>query len=213
MEKNVHINIGRQIGAGGLAVAKELGRRLGIKVYDKELVSLAAKECGLERSIIEGADEKDNLSLSSTFSFSSFADAIANAFNSNVINGNTLFQIQSNVIRKVAEEGSTIFLGRCADYVLRDFPLCLNVFITASMADRIKRIRECGRLENPEKYTDSKIEALLLKGDRKRASYYGDYSFKTWGAAASYDLCLNSSLLGIEGCADIIEDAVKRRLL
>jgi cytidylate kinase len=213
MEKHIHINIGRQIGAGGLDVARELGKRFGIKVYDKELLTLAAKESGLDHSVFAQEDEKDNLPLNTGFSFSSFAEAISNAFRPSVYNSNTIFTIQSEVIRRLAKEGSTIFVGRCADYVLRDFEGCINVFITSSMEDRIKRIRSINKYGDTTGLSDEKLADLLQKGDRKRASYYGGYSFKTWGAAESYDLCLNTSLLGIDGCADIIEETIKRHLL
>ena len=213
MEKHIHINIGRQIGAGGLDVAKELGRRFDIKVYDKELLTIAAKESGLDHSVFAREDEKDNLSLNTGFSFSTFAEAISNTFKPSVYNSSTLFAIQSDVIRSLAEKGSTIFVGRCADYVLRDFKSCLNVFITSSMEDRIRRVRSINKYGDTQGLSDEKLANLLTKGDHKRASYYGDYTFKTWGAAESYDLCLSSSVLGIEGCADFIEETVRRRLL
>jgi len=213
MEKHIHINIGRQIGAGGLDVARELGKRFNIKVYDKELLTLAAKESGLDHSVFAKEDEKDNLSLNTGFSLSSFAEVISNTFKPSVYNSNTIFTIQSEVIRKLASEGSTIFVGRCADYILRDVPGCLNVFITASMEDRIKRVRSVNKYGDSEGISDEKLSDLLQRGDRKRASYYGDYSFKTWGAAESYDMCLNSSFLGIDGCADLIEETINRCLL
>ena len=213
MEKHIHINIGRQIGAGGLEVARELGNRLDIRVYDKELLTLAAKESGLDHSVFAREDEKDNLSMNTGFSFSSFAEAITNTFRPSVYNSNTIFTIQSQVIRRLAEEGSTIFVGRCADYVLRDFKGCISVFITSSMKDRIHRIRTINKYGDTKGVSDDKLADLLEKGDRKRASYYGDYTFKTWGAAESYDMCLSTSLLGVDGCADIIEETIRRRLL
>ena len=213
MEKHIHINIGRQIGAGGLEVARELGKRLDIRVYDKELLTLAAKESGLDHSVFAREDEKDNLSMNTGFSFSSFAEAITNTFRPSVYNSNTIFTIQSQVIRRLAEEGSTIFVGRCADYVLRDFEGCISVFITSSMEDRIHRIRTINKYGDTQGVSDDKLADLLVKGDRKRASYYGDYTFKTWGAAESYDMCLSTSLLGVDGCADIIEETIRRRLL
>ena len=213
MEKHIHINIGRQIGAGGLEVARELGKRLDIRVYDKELLTLAANESGLDHSVFAREDEKDNLSMNTGFSFSSFAEAITNTFRPSVYNSNTIFTIQSQVIRRLAEEGSTIFVGRCADYVLRDFEGCISVFITSSMKDRIHRIRTINKYGDTQGVSDDKLADLLEKGDRKRASYYGDYTFKTWGAAESYDMCLSTSLLGVDGCADIIEETIRRRLL
>ena len=192
-------------------MARELGKRFNIKVYDKELLTLAAKESGLDHSVFAKEDEKDNLSLNTGFSLSSFAEVISNK--PSVYNSNTIFTIQSEVIRKLASEGSTIFVGRCADYILRDVPGCFNVFITASMEDRIKRVRTVNKYGDSVGISDEKLSDLLQRGDRKRASYYGDYSFKTWGAAESYDMCLNSSFLGIDGCADLIEETINRCLL
>lgn len=212
-KKLIHINIGRQIGAGGLELAHVLGQRLSIKVYDKELITLAAKESGFDSSLFAKADEKDTLSLNSGFSFLSFVNAVSSVFGSNVIGGEKLFEIQSNVIKRLADEQSTIFVGRCADYILRDYPNCLNVFVSADIKDRIARVRSQGssKFKDLDTIDDTRLEELLNKGDRRRASYYGEYSLKTWGAAESYHLCLNSSLFGIEGCAEIIEKFITER--
>lgn len=213
-KKNLfHINIGRQIGAGGLELARLLGEKYGIKIYDKELVEIAAKESGLDRNLFARADEKNNLALHNNFSFSSLTGATANTFGSNFISGGRLFKIQSDVILSLAEKESTIFIGRCADYILRDCPNCLNVFITASKSDRIARIRRDGRLEGLENITDDKLSEMLDKGDRRRADYYGSYSFKVWGAAESYDICLNSSVLGMEKCVGIVRDYIDTHFL
>ena len=212
MSKIFHINIGRQIGSGGLLVAERLGEIFNVKVYDKQLINMAAKESGLDASLFKNEDEKDSLSLNSSFSFSTFVEAVSSGFGSNMISSSNLFKIQSDVIRKIATRGSTIIVGRCADYILRDFKGCLNVFISADMKDRVQRIRESGRFPDVENLTDEKIEDLIKKGDRKRASYYSDFSLKTWGAAESYHLCLNSSLFGIDGTVSIIEKYVRENL-
>ena len=125
----IHINIGRQIGAGGLELAQRLSKELDIKVFDKELITLAAKESGLDKNLFAKADESDNLGLNNSFSLSSFVEAVQTGFGANYISGGRLFKIQSEVIKKLANEGSTIFIGRCADYILRDYPNCLNIFI------------------------------------------------------------------------------------
>lgn len=213
MSKFFHINIGRQIGSGGLLVANRLGEIFNVQVYDKQLINMAAKESGWDASLFEKQDEKESLTLNNSFSFSTFVEAVASGFGSNMLSSSNLFKIQSDVIIKLAKKGSTIIVGRCADYILRDFHSCLNVFISAEMEDRVKRIRQSGKFSDIENLTDEKIADLLRKGDRKRASYYSDFSLKTWGAAESYHLCLNSSLFGIEGTVSIIEKYVRENLL
>lgn len=182
MEENTVITVGRQFGSGGKQVALEIGRKLGIKVFDKELITEAAKESGLGTGMFEKMDEKKRL-----FSIQSG------------LGGNELFQIQSNVIRKIAEEGSAVFVGRCSNYVLRDMR-SLDLFLTAPMDARVARVME--RCQVTEKEAVSMIE----KQDKSRAAYYNFFSFGNWGAASDYDLCMDSSLLGIEGTADYIID-------
>ncbi len=213
MSKIFHLNIGRQIGSGGLEIAKRLGEIFNIKVYDKNLINMASRESGLDASLFERQDEKDSLQLNGSFSFSTFVEAVASGFGANMISSSNLFKIQSDVIRRIASKGSTIIVGRCADYILRDLDGCLNVFITADLKDKIERIRKSGKFSDVENLTDEKIADLIEKGDRKRASYYEDFSLKVWGVADSYDLCLNSSTFGIDGSVAIIEKYIKEKLL
>lgn len=208
----IHINIGRQIGAGGLELAQRLSKELDIKVFDKELITLAAKESGLDKNLFAKADESDNLGLNNSFSLSSFVEAVQTGFGANYISGGRLFKIQSEVIKKLANEGSTIFIGRCADYILRDYPNCLNIFITANMNDRIKRIRSAERITDAKSLSDEKIESLLNKGDRQRSIYYSDYSFKKWGYAESYDITFNSSLFSMDEMVTIIKNYIDSHL-
>ncbi len=124
----------------------------------------------------------------------------------NELSNDNLFRLQSEAIRKAASERSCVFIGRCADYVLRDYPRCVNVFIAADAEDRIRRICEDDGVDRQE--AQRKMEA----GDRKRAEYYNFYSRKKWGAAATYDLCLNSSVLGIEDTVGFIIDFARKKL-
>jgi len=195
MEKKFVITIGRQLGAGGKALAEELGRRLGVPVYNHEIINEAAKQSGIAAEHFEKADEHEgNLTPLGTgiWSFGSMTTP-------GYINNDTLFAIQSQTIESLAEKGSCIFVGRCADYVLRNHEGVLSLFVTATMEDRLARLmKECNKCEK-------ECRTWIANTDRKRASYYNYYTFKTWGAAESYDLCLNSSKLGIERCADIVE--------
>ncbi len=194
MEKRIVVTIGRQFGSGG----KKLAEQLGIPYYDKELINLASKESGICGEFFEKADEKNSGSLLKALAMGfSMNNAI---FQSNdYLSNESLFQIQSEVIRKVAAEGSCVLVGRCADYILRDEPDCVHVFISASWQDRVRRAMEYNRV--PEK----EAEEFLKKADKSRASYYNYYTDKVWGAAGSYDLCVNSSLYGIDRTVDFIK--------
>ena len=198
MDKNIIINIGRQFGGGGLGVANELGRKLGIPVYDKELIAKAAQDSGFSKAIFETSDEKKRFfSLSSIFA-NRFGDT------ENYMSDRGLFKMQSETIRKIAEQGSANIVGRCSDYILRDMENTFNVFLTSPLEVRAARIAERSgvSLEEAEKIAEEK--------DRKRSDYYNYYTFGNWGHASTYDLCLDSSLLGIEGTADFIIDFARK---
>lgn len=203
MKDNYIINIGRQFGSGGRLIGGELAKKLGISFYDKELISIASKESGLGKEFFEGADEKKRPSFSGLFGLRT--NVVGSEFFNSYLSNETLFKIQSDVIRELAEKGSCVFVGRCADYILRDNPRCLNIFITGDTDDKVKRVAI--RQGLPE----DKIEDLLEKTDKNRAGYYNYYTNKTWGAADSYHICINSSVLGIDGTVDLIVEILKQR--
>ena len=199
MEKNkTIITIGRQLGSGGRTIGKKLAERLGIAYYDRELINLASKESGICGEFFEKADEKTSGGLLKAFAMG-FSMNSAIFQNNDYLSNESLFQIQSDVIRKVAAEGSCVLVGRCADYILRDESICLNVFVTARMEDRIKRV-----LEYNNELKENEVEEFINKADKSRSAYYNYYTDKVWGAAASYDLCVNSSYYGIEATVDYI---------
>ena len=198
MEKKIIINIGRQFGGGGLGVAHELGRKLGIPVYDKELITKAAQDSGFSKAIFEESDEKKRFfSLSSIFA-NRFGDT------ENYMSDRGLFKMQSETIRKIAEQGSAIIVGRCADYILRDMECTLDVFLTSPLEIRAARIAERSGLSLEE------AEKLAEEKDKNRAEYYNYYTFTDWGVASTYDLCIDSSALGIEGTADLIIEFARK---
>ena len=198
MDKKIIINIGRQFGGGGLGVAHELGRKLGIPVYDKELITKAAQDSGFSKAIFEESDEKKRFfSLSSIFA-NRFGDT------ENYMSDRGLFKMQSETIRKIAEQGSAIIVGRCADYILRDMECTLDVFLTSPLEVRAARIAERSGLSLEE------AEKLAEEKDKNRAEYYNYYTFTDWGVASTYDLCLDSSVLGIEGTADLIIEFARK---
>lgn len=198
MDKKIIINIGRQFGGGGHGVASELSRKLGIPVYDKELIKKAAQDSGFSAEFFEESDEKKRFfSLSSIF---------ANGFSEteNYMSDRGIFKMQSQTIMKIAEQGSAVIVGRCSDYILRDMGCTLDVFLTSPLEVRAARIAERTGMSLEE------AARLAEEKDRKRAEYYNYYTFTDWGVASTYDLCLDSSILGIEGTADFIIDFARK---
>lgn len=207
MEDKFVINIGRQLGSGGKDVGEILARRLGIKVYDKQLINLAAEQSGLCPEFFEQADEKQARNIFSTLiGYLRAPFSGEDGASGDVLGSDALFKIQSDVIRDLAGRESCIFVGRCADYILREHPRCVNVFISADRDDR------CRRLCAAQKIDEAQAQALIERTDARRAGYYNYYSSRTWGEAATYHLCIDSSVLGLEGTADVILDFAARKL-
>lgn len=204
MDANYIINIGRQLGSGGRQIGEILASKLDISFYDKELIQIASQESGLGKEFFEKFDEKNSHSIFGGL-FGLRGTFTEEQYSNSYLNNETLFKIQSDVIRKLAEEQSCIFVGRCADYVLKDNPLCLNIFISADMDDRIKRVAE------KENMPVNKAKDLIEKTDKKRAAYYNYYSNKIWGAADSYHLCINSSYLGIDETVNYIIQLIDKK--
>lgn len=196
---NLIINVGRQFGSGGRLVANALGQKLGIQVYDQELIAKAAEQSGFSKELFAKSDEKRNLLALSGF----IVDVGRFGSADNYVSDNQLFVIQSNVIRSIADQGPAIFIGRCSDYILRDRQ-CLDVFVTAPDDVRIRRVAERMNL------SESQAESLIRKKDRTRETYYNYFTFGHWGVASNYDLCVDSSILGIDGTADMIIDFCRR---
>lgn len=188
--KKIIINIGRQFGSGGKNTAEILGQKLGVTVYDTELITEAAKKSGFSKDFLTTSDEDTNF--------------FKLGFNNSFISNNSFFQIQSDAIRNIAEQGSAIFVGRASDYILRDMD-CLDVFITSPLEVRAKRISERRSISREA------AEALIAKKDRRREAFYNYVTFGNWGMASNYDLCIDSSILGIEGTADFIIDFAKKK--
>ncbi|MDR3704981.1 MAG: cytidylate kinase-like family protein [Paludibacteraceae bacterium] len=206
MDEKYVINIGRQLGSGGREIGKKLAKELGIAYYDKELIQEAAKESGLSEEVFEKADEDNKHSIISNL-FGIRIPLIGDeSLNKNILSNDTLFQIQSDVIKNMAEDHSCIFVGRCADYILRENPRCVNVFISSSIEERIRQIESLYNL------TEDKAKELIERTDKKRAGYYNYYTTKTWGAASSYHLCIDATALGIDETVNFIIQFAKKKL-
>ncbi|MDY2974446.1 MAG: cytidylate kinase-like family protein [Alloprevotella sp.] len=198
------INIGRSLGSGGRAIGRLLQKELNIAYYDREILNLAAKESGLCAEVFEHADEKNRFlrTLGNMIPFIGGSES----FYPGELSEENLFRIQADAIRKAAADHSCIFIGRGADYVLRDLPRCVNVFVTADMKDRIQAVCQ------HENVNEQKARERIEQVDKERARFYNFFTSGTWGAAATYDLCINSSILGMEGSADFIKQFALKKL-
>lgn len=203
MKKDIIITIGRQFGSGGKCVAEVLGRKLGIPVYDQELIMKAAQESGFSAEFFEQSDEKRRF-----FSLSSIFATAYSSETENYMSDKGLFRIQCETIRNIAAQGPAVIVGRCSDYVLRDMKNKLDVFLTSPLEKRAARVAERQGIDY------AKAMETVEREDRNREEYYNYYTFGNWGVASNYDLCIDSDKLGDEGTADmIIEFARKAGLL
>lgn len=190
------VTIGRQFGSGGHNVGKALAHSLQIPYYDRNLIEMASQKSGIEVGLLSYYDERTS---PSSLMKAKGGEAAAKG----VSVGETLFQVQSQLILDIARAGSCVIVGRCADYILRDFPELFSVFITAPVPERLARVMDRNHMPEED------AAAALKKVDRQRAVYYNFYTGKQWGAPESYHLTVDSSILGIEGTARLLEDKIK----
>ncbi len=203
MEKHIIFNIGRQFGSGGKSIALRIGEVLGIPVYDGEILTEAARQSGISPELFVQQDEKRrSWGIGSIFGANRYASGYSTGSG---INDAELFRLQSDAIRDIASRGSAVFVGRASDYVLRELDCCVDVFVCAPLAVRVGRIRERLGIDD-----DEKAAALIEKKDKGRAEYYNFFTQGHWGKSSGYDLCIDSSVLGIEGTADLVIDFAKR---
>ena len=204
MERKLIITVGRQIGSGGRVIARMLAEEFGCQFYDREILNLAAKESGFSEKFFEQNDEqKGFLKTHFHIHLPLLAD---NDFYKNNFSQESLYQFQSDAIRKAAEESSCVFVGRCADYVLRDVKEAVSIFITANLEERIKQVSKRHLCD------EETAEKLINSIENERSSYYNYYTGKKWGHSTSYDICVNSSILGIEGTEQLLVDYIKKRM-
>lgn len=200
---NIIINVGRQLGSGGHDIGRMLALDFGARYYDRELLNLAAKESGFSEKFFEENDERKGF-LKGLFNVQTSHFSGGSLYKSN-FSQESLFQFQSDAIRKAAAESSCVFVGRCADYILRDFPNVVNIFVTASMDYRIRQIM------NKQHLNEEAARSYIEKRENQRAEYYNYYTGKKWGHAASYDLCIDSSVLGIMETEKLIAEFIRKR--
>ena len=198
MKTNTIITIGRQYGSAGREIGYKVADALDIKLSDKEMLDRAAKESGICQELFETHDEKPTNSFLYSLVMDTYSLGYTSGSYTDMPINHKVFLAQFDAIKKIADEGPCILVGRCADYALEEYDNVISLFIHAGLDARIRRIARIYDL------TDAKAKDLIIKTDKKRASYYNYYSNKKWGAADSYDMCLNSSMLGIDGTAEAI---------
>ena len=208
---NTVVTIGRQFGSAGREIGEKLAEYFGIKCYDKELLTRAAQESGFCEEMIQNHDERPT----NSFLYNLVMDTYSFGYNSSAFVdmpiSHKVFLAQFDTIKKIANEGPCVIVGRCADYALSEYPNCLHVFIHADEKSKIKHIME----KHGDVTTEQKARDMMIKKDKQRQSYYNYYSSKKWGRADSYDLTINSGILGEDGTVKLliqyIEDFEARR--
>lgn len=201
------ITIGRELGSGGKHIGEIMAHSLGVPIYDNRLITIAAQESGINPALFEHADEVAGKGLTSTMmrAITSPFQTVGN-FYDNTLSNEALFKVQTDVINHKAETESCIIVGRCADYILRNHPRHLNIFVRANYDDRVKFI--CNR----DNVTPAKARQLIDKTDNQRSEYHDFYCETNWGDSRAYDICINSSLLGLEGTAQALLNFAKQYL-
>lgn len=199
------ITIGRQFGSGGRSIGEKLAKKLDIKFYDKELISIAAKESGMSPEVFEGVDEKATNSLLYSLSMGMYSFGSGLPAMGDLPVNDKLYLLQHQIIKDIAEKESCVIVGRCADYILRDNPKCVSIFIHADMAYRKEQsVKKHG-------IDEQRAEHIINKTDKNRANYYSFYSGQKWGMVENYDLCIDSSKLDEDKIVDLIAEYIKMR--
>jgi cytidylate kinase len=199
----VIICVGRQVGSGGHDIARMLALDFHAKYYDRELLNLAAKESGFSEKFFEQHDERRGI-FRSLFNLRATPLADGSLYANN-FSQESLFKFQSDAIMKAADEGSCVFVGRCADYVLRERENVVNIFVSASMDFRIQQVIAKQHIDC------SAAKKFIEQHESMRATFYNYYTGKKWGAAESYDLCIDSSILGLQATEQLIAEFIRKR--
>lgn len=205
MDGNLVITIGRQSGSKGKIIGQKLAEAMGVKCYDKELLTEAAKHSGLCEELFETMDEKPTSSFLYSLVMDTYSLGYTTSAYMDMPINHKIFLAQFDTIKKLADEESCVIVGRCGDYALADYPNTVSVFITGEESDKIKHLSEL------YKTTESKAKDIMIKTDKKRSSYYNYYASKKWGDTRSYDLCINSSAVGVEGAVQMIMEFAKAK--
>ncbi len=205
MNNKVVITIARQYGSGGRTVGEMLSKDMGIHYYDKELIKLASEESGINERLFVNADEKIKMTKLFKMVKNIYTGQLIPPESDDFVSDKNLFNYQAKVIKNLAEEESCVIVGRCADYVLKDYDNVLSVFVHAPKDYCMEQAAK--KVSMPSK----ELEKYITKIDKRRADYYKFYTGREWTDARNYDLCLDSSKLGFERCVEEIKAYIKVR--
>lgn len=199
------ITIGRQYGSGGREIGRKVAEALDIPFYDKELIAYAAKQSGINEDLFYQNDETQPGSFIYSLVMGTYPLVEGNTIYPNLPMNHKVFLAQFEAIKEIAKKGPCVIVGRCADYVLQEHKNVINIFISADIEFRKKRIAEMDNIN------EKKLEDYIKKVDKKRSNHYKYYTNKKWGDVTNYDLCINSSSLGIDKTVEFILDYVKMK--
>ena len=197
------ITISREFGSGGREIGKLLAEQLDIPFYDKELLEMASKESGICQELFESNDESYTNSFLYSLVMGNYPVSPEGRINPEMPLNHKLFLAQFDTIKKIAENGPCVIVGRCADYILKENTDVLNFFVMGNLLEKKKRILERYDIEK------NKVEDFIKKTDKRRAHYYNFYTDMRWGEAKNYDLCINSSKTGIQGAVELMKSYIQ----
>ncbi len=199
------ITLGRQLGSNGKIIGKALAEQLGYKFYDKDLIARVAKEKGLSENLFDEMNEKPTSSLLYSLVMGVQSSKGLYYQYNDMLNGDSLFRLQADVIKSIAEEGPCIIVGRCADYILRENPHLIKLFLYADTEERIKTLMSRDNMSEKEART------AVSKADKRRSNYYNFYTNSTWGNVNNYHLCLDTAALPIDKCVNFLHSFIKEK--
>lgn len=207
---NTIITIGRQYGSGGREVGQKLAAHYGIKFYDNELLTKVVKESGFCPEIVEQQDERPTNSFLYNLVMDTYSFGFSGSAFSDMPISQKVFLAQYDTIKKIAkEEGACVIIGRCADCALADFSNVINLFMHASEEFRLARAAAYPDVPEEDKHNPDKLRDYILRKDKQRQSYYNYYSMKKWGRADTYDMTIDTGLLGIEGTVNLLTQVIE----
>lgn len=192
------ITVSREAYCGGDELARLIADKTGFKFYDREIISVASQKSGIHEDHFDSVERKPTNSILYSVVMGMYSSRGAYVKLDDVLTDDKIYKIQADIIRDMAKDGNCVFVGRCSDYILRDAPNCVNIFLYSDSDDRVKRVMET------EKVTEAEARKLISRADKKRRSYYNYYTNREWGAFKNYDLSLNLSKLTDEKAAELI---------
>lgn len=199
--KRFVITIGRERGSGGRMVGKELAKRFDIGYFDREILAYASKELNVGEEFLSSLDEKSIRFVQNVF------PTPYNSLSFNYLPTEAeLIGVQTRLISEFAQSTSCVIVGRCADYILRDHPCCINIFLRSNLEDRIEHMTDIYGV------SPDQAQRKMKKLDQERAKYYHSLTGQQWGDLRNYDLCINTSMLGIEKTCDVVEEFIRSYL-